>query len=433
MSAEGEISRRRWLKIAGGTVVGLGAAAAAGYFVYDLYFKPKPKKPVNFLCGNWATVYGQNAAKEYEEKTGKKVIVTPVAWAELWPKISTSCMAATSAYDVMEFDMGWTSKAVAEKWIVPLEDIFTSEELASFDQTYLKADFLNGHNYGVPWDGAVSIFLYNKKMLTDAGFDHPPATWDELREQSLVIKEKGLCEYPLYSQLVKGNAHRCFQHHLISRGGAIVDENNNLTINSTVGVEALQWLTDAYNEWKILSPVSFEQGIHEAIDIFAGGACAFFTEGMQQFYVIATNPELSKIAGDAKIGLYPGGKKGQSAADLGIACAVIAANSEVIDDARAWVKFACSAEQDKEIVLTSGLAPMHPKNYEDPDIKKKYPHFEYIKEQNKYAFAPPNVPWWPEFTDFESDKLQAAVLKKMTVKEALDACVAQWNELKARG
>jgi multiple sugar transport system substrate-binding protein len=40
-------------------------------------------------------------------------------------------------------------------------------------------------------------FLYDADKLAKAGIAAPPATWDELVEQSLKIKNAGLSPYPL--------------------------------------------------------------------------------------------------------------------------------------------------------------------------------------------------------------------------------------------
>ena len=63
----------------------------------------------------------------------------------------------------------------------------------------------NGKLYGLPYYVGHMAFLYNEEHLEKAGIGAPPKTWDEVVQQSLQIKSKGIQEYP-YLQFLKGRS-----------------------------------------------------------------------------------------------------------------------------------------------------------------------------------------------------------------------------------
>ena len=66
----------------------------------------------------------------------------------------------------------------------------TQEDVLSFYTTVLQPA-------GMPWLLDTKYLFYNQDMLTQAGFDAGPTTWEELITQATAIKEKGIVEYPI--------------------------------------------------------------------------------------------------------------------------------------------------------------------------------------------------------------------------------------------
>ncbi len=86
----------------------------------------------------------------------------------------------------------WLEEFAAAGWVVPLDDHFDwvagyKDKVLPFawqDMTY------NGKVYGLPYYADTITFMYNAKILEDAGITAPPQTWDEVTEQALTLKEK---------------------------------------------------------------------------------------------------------------------------------------------------------------------------------------------------------------------------------------------------
>ncbi len=61
---------------------------------------------------------------------------------------------------------------------------------ASYGEGSVGAATIGGTLWGIPTELSVYQLLYNKKLLEAAGFDHPPATWQELHDMAAAITHK---------------------------------------------------------------------------------------------------------------------------------------------------------------------------------------------------------------------------------------------------
>ncbi len=61
---------------------------------------------------------------------------------------------------------------------------------ASYGEGTVGAATINGTLWGIPTELSVYQLFYNKKLLAEAGYDAPPATWAELKEIAAAITEK---------------------------------------------------------------------------------------------------------------------------------------------------------------------------------------------------------------------------------------------------
>ena len=60
-----------------------------------------------------------------------------------------------------------------------LAEIDTSS-LTQFNQELLKSMEVNSKNYAIPWYATSAVTIYNKKLLNKAGFQMPPAQYEDL-------------------------------------------------------------------------------------------------------------------------------------------------------------------------------------------------------------------------------------------------------------
>ena len=89
-------------------------------------------------------------------------------------------------------------------YLQPVDGLPGIEEVKSDLFPFVRAGMsVGGKLYGLPYFTDIQVFYYNEQMLARAGIDGPPASLDELREQSLALKKAGVAEYPLIFGLKK--------------------------------------------------------------------------------------------------------------------------------------------------------------------------------------------------------------------------------------
>ncbi|MFN3577048.1 MAG: ABC transporter substrate-binding protein, partial [Tabrizicola sp.] len=136
---------------------------------------------------------GYNAAikmlPEFEAATGIKVNYTTVPYENALGE-QVRDFVAGGDLDIALIDLVWIGNFAENGWLVPSETFINNPELA--DPELDMADFFplvlnafgswNGVNYGLPFDNYSGLLFWNRCMLEAAGFDKPPATWQEMMD-----------------------------------------------------------------------------------------------------------------------------------------------------------------------------------------------------------------------------------------------------------
>ena len=171
-----------------------------------------------------------------------------VAYDALHDKITTAMASNPPSYDVFLVDDIWYAEFADKGYMLDVTDRITDDMKRDF-RSRLGHLTVGGKTYGMPWLLDQKYFFYNEKILADAGITAPPDTWEELVEQSKMIKEKGLVEFPIVWSWGQYEAAICdWVTLLYGNGGAIVDENGKPVFNNELGVKTLKWMVKTIDE-----------------------------------------------------------------------------------------------------------------------------------------------------------------------------------------
>ena len=147
-----------------------------------------------------------------------------------------------------------------------------------------------GTTYGLPFDNYSGLLFYNKCMLKDAGFDKPPATWDEVMNTyapKLTDPAKKQYAYALQSLRGETQSADSFMRVLWPFGGSLLDKtfhSNLMSKDSQAGLDFRQKLM------KYMPPGVVSWDHAEAVNALAQGQVAMITE-WSAFYPTLTDPE----------------------------------------------------------------------------------------------------------------------------------------------
>ncbi|MFI6641257.1 ABC transporter substrate-binding protein [Streptomyces sp. NPDC050504] len=117
---------------------------------------------------------------------------------------------------------------------------------AKYRPAALEAMTRDGKVYSAPIYHTVTSTLYNKKLLTAAGIDEPPATWDELKAAAPKLKARGVAVLD-YSASNEASLNMSWYPLLWQAGGSVfTDDGKKTAFAGPAGVAALTFLVDLY-------------------------------------------------------------------------------------------------------------------------------------------------------------------------------------------
>ena len=143
----------------------------------------------------WTAPYGDDEEaflKEHlaawEERTGATVNIEITPWDSYEEKMMTG-IAGSDGPDVAYMYNEMIYNYMANGQLEPLDDYFTDEEKDNY--IYWSNGTVQGTQYMLPYlVGAPRILFANMDLLNEAGWDHVPTTWDELKQCAKDVQEK---------------------------------------------------------------------------------------------------------------------------------------------------------------------------------------------------------------------------------------------------
>lgn len=383
----------------------------------------------------------------FEAKTGIRVDYANAPWAQYRETMVTK-FAGGAPVDLLWVSDAWLPEWAEAAWIAPIDGYgFLTQYNADVVQFCTDSMIYKGHQYGLTYYTDYMAFLYDADKLAAAGFSAPPKSWDEVVEQSLVMKQKGIAEFPMMLSMAQESWLIEFMSAMVfSHGGAFTDADGKAVMQHAKdgGVSALQWVVDAVRKHKIVSPACVETGELAGLKAFSAGNHAFALLPKYRLRVL-NDPAQSKVAGKIKQALMPMGKNG-SHATVGWMrfhgmTAQTAKNKERAErTARLIEWFGGKADGkytfQKLLFLDAGsdfgVKPL----YDDADVQAacaKFADFKVIKEQQAVAKKKDVVtPWFGDWNEVNGAAWQSAVLGNATPAEALDQSAKSWTKLKSR-
>jgi len=321
-----------------------------------------------------------------------KIELIHAPWSTYFDKIQ-AMMAAGDAPDVMFLHTipSWVPKGV-------LEDLTDYVEKSNFpvdkyNQELLSTFMVKGRIYGFPRDNDTTVLFYNKKLFDEAGVPYPDYTWDW---QKLLDASKKLTK--------TDNRGRTIQYAIVlernkwnlwvyMNGGQLVDNLDyptKCTMNERAAVEAIEFLNDLINEYKVApNPASLSQ-LGSAAELFTTGRVAMVMSNAAQISSFLTNPTLD-------FGIAPLPMQVKRANGLGGAGFVMASTSKVKDAAWRFMEFLCGPE-GQAIFASSGDAVPAMTSTETMKAFMQNPPSEYERRiffsETANGIKVPQIPGW---------------------------------------
>ncbi len=359
--------------------------------------------------------------REFEEKNGIEVELINAAWDVCTDKIRTELSVGGSSYDVVDFDNSLVAMYIENDWLEPLDQYDGAEEMKKTLVEGLVDKFtVDDSFYGVVWNNDTHVYLYNEKMLNDAGIAEPPKTWEELIAASRTLIDKGICKYGMPMCFSGNGAVNEVTCAIYSFGGNVF-QDGKLCIGSDEGaLEAFKTLASMLDEG-LIDPASLSYDYEAAANVFLNGDSAFFIQAMPGLYTTANDPEQSQVAGEIKAAPYTITNSKDTNVVLTVPEAyAIPKNSQHKEAAWEFIKYMASVEFDKVKAVELGALPVYEAVFEEEEVLNAHPEFAEMSTQVEYARGLDDFTWYDEYSNVFQSELQSLLLGNITAEQCVE-------------
>lgn len=297
---------------------------------------------ITFWDGNW------------NEETFKKI---EALWNESHPDIkieaeflvdngmSDKYMLALqngTAADVVSCALDWTTTFGNAGLLADLNEYIARDgvDTSMYVPGALNASTVDGKLCALPFRSETYVLLYNKDILSAAGYDKAPETWDEVKEIAAAVNSDEVAGYGICGTNY-GNFSFQYITMLRCNGGSILNEDNTA---SALDSEAALRAAQLYKDLSAYAPASMLENDNVANrTLFANGKIAMYLSGIYDVpEILKVNPDLNFACA-----MVPVAEGAERSTILGGWSVGVAECSENKEAAWEFVKFLTSSEVAK--------------------------------------------------------------------------------------
>ncbi|GAB2536135.1 ABC transporter substrate-binding protein [Gracilibacillus alcaliphilus] len=329
----------------------------------------------------------------------------------------TMFSSQSSEIDVFNGDVIWPAEFAQANYALELDRFIEADGFdleAHFDGPIQAGNF-NGRQWALPLYIDAS-FLYYRTDITDT----PPATWDELIEQAEALQGEGDTQFGYITQASQYEGLVTnFVEIIASYGGAVVDENNEVVVNSPETIKGLEKLAEIVQSDFVPGNILNFQEIETENAWIAGDSV--FARNWPYMQSSSSDEERSSVVDNVDIAPLPAGDEGSSSA-LGGWMAMINRYTEHPEESWELVKYLAGEEGQKTGAIVGNHAPTIESLYDDPEVQEAAPLFQnpQFVEGLSAAVPRPVSPIYPEISDIIQIEVSQVLTGEQTAEQAAE-------------
>jgi ABC-type glycerol-3-phosphate transport system substrate-binding protein len=230
-----------------------------------------------------------------------------------------------------------------------------SEVIAGFPAVFLGQDNLGGKQLGVPAQRSARFLFYNQTWAHELGFDSPPTTTDEFRQQACAANASFRADADPQNDgyggwIVDANWQTIYSW-LLAFGGGVVD-GNAYAFRTDPNLAALQFLKGLFDDhcaWLSTEPTPFDSFARRSA-LFVGGDLAEIPMASESMSRLKNTDEWTLLP-------FPG-KSESVLVTYGPSYSVLKSTPEKQLAAWLFTRWLLSPENQAQWVKTTGLFPL---------------------------------------------------------------------------
>lgn len=322
--------------------------------------------------------------------------VLDLSFDDLHSKIALDAVNKEGAYDLCMVDGSWMAEFTENNVLANL-----SELGYSFDDDIIPATtdicMVDGNIYLAPYFGNVTVMLYNKQLIADAGYE--PADIDTFADLMDIAQKTNAAGKMGF--LIRGgsgdNIVSDFIPHLLAHGGWVVDANNKPTVNTPEFKAAFENYIELYK----LGNTMDKDDIVAAID----NGDAALGQGWPGWYVPTADSKANYTVIPTKLNDADSAK---NTSMYGVWTIGICNNSQHKDLTMKLLEYVMSADVQLESIDLGGV-PCRYSCLLNKDVLAKYPHLETVCGALQTGVYRPVIAEWAEFTNILGTEMDTVI------------------------
>ncbi|MFQ6002601.1 MAG: ABC transporter substrate-binding protein, partial [Candidatus Zixiibacteriota bacterium] len=305
-------------------------------------------------------------------------------------------------------------------WLSSLDQFANEEFKSKFFKGAIRGCSYRDKLYGIPWFIDAGLLYYRKDLLEKYNFD-PPQTFDQLVDQchTIINGEKKKKLYGFIWQGMQYEGLVCnFLEYIWGNGGAIFNQENQLSVNSKQNQQALAFIRDLIYKYKITPSAVTTYSEEESRHVFGNEESVFLRNWPYVWSLVES--ENSSLRGKVGIAPLPHFRDGETVATLG--GWQLGINNFSKNKKEAWklVEYMTSYSVQKRLALTLSRNPTLVSLYDDPDIKRETPFMKDFLSVFTRARPRPVTPFYPDISLVIQREVSAVLANLKSPQEALD-------------
>jgi multiple sugar transport system substrate-binding protein len=295
-----------------------------------------------------------------------------------------------------------------------------------------SVDRHDGRYYALPAFLDVGVLYYRSDLLERHGFGGPPATWDELLQQSLRIQSAERKHNPNFNGFVWQGAQYeglvcTFLEFVATHGGGIL-RDGAVDLQQDGNLAALRFMQGLIQNHRISPLNTYTEMQEEEVRRTFQRGNALFERNWLYAWSLHQQPG-SKVRGKIGMAPLPHARGHSTAAALGGWHLGISKTSDVKD--RAWnlVSYLLSREVQKKLLMTLGWYSCRKDVYTDPEVLQNVGNVEQLQQIVAQAVHRPDLAYYDAVSRVIQRDVNDCLSGKLEARKALAAMQAKIGQI----
>lgn len=353
---------------------------------------------------------------DFEKENNVVCTILELGEEELHQKIASEAGLYAGSYDLCMVDGSWVAEYTSKHLLANLKNMGfdLDDDVIPATKTIC---YNKGELYLVPYYGNVTVLLYNKLFVKEAGYSPDKIdSLDDIMKICQITKKHHNLGF-MYRGDTANNIVVDFLPILRSCGGWVVDENNKPTVNSPVFKDAMKLYLDLIETGRGAKK-------DDLIAAIANKSAAVGI-GWPGWYTPTNNSSMDYIA---LTGKKSGASPAYNANIYGIWTLGIPVNSQNKEYAVKLLAYLMDAERQKASVYIGGV-PCRYSSLKDSQVLAKFPQYEAVCRALESGVYRPVITNWSSFYTVLGKEMDLIIKGEKTIDQGLDDAQLQIERL----